>query len=750
MSVGARVRNIDWEAKTSGADRYVGDVLPDGLLVARVLRSPFPHARIVSVDVSRARRAPGVAAILTAADLPDRQYVHEGPLFADRSPLATSTVRFVGEEIAVVAAETREQADAAIEMVRVRYRELRAVTTVEEAMAPGAPHLHDRRHGANVSVEVHRSLGSLDQAAAETATTISETYRFGRQTHACMETHGSLASWDADAKRLDLWTSTQSPYFVRKEVAHVLGLDMDQVVVHEVAVGGGFGAKSKITDHEVLAAAVAIRTGRPVQLLLSRDEEFSTTKSRHGFRIELSTGVDKENRLTVRQADVVVDNGAYNHSGPSVTRAALGAMASLYRLGALRARARLIDTNKQPGGQFRGYGSPQAVFAIESQMDELAELLGQDPIDFRILNANRPGDVTLAGWHLESAGLIDCLLAVREASGWEEKRRAKGGRGVGVAVGMHVTAARSYDRANYSEAGVDVLADGRTRVRFGGADPGTGLKTMLAQIAAEELGVEAGDVEVVTMSSDRTPFDMGSWSSRGTFMAGHAVAKAARAAADELRSLAAQKFGVRREEVHLVEGSARSGEDRIDVGELVVLGGQPSGELSVEEGYTSVADLADMDTGMGDIAPTYSFAAHVAEVEVDRGTGEIRLLDYVAAHDCGRPINPIAVESQIIGGVTMGLGAALSEELVHEHGRLVNAAYAYYALPRAADVPTIRPVLVGKPDPVGPYGAKGVGEISLDPVPAAVANAVANAVGVRVREIPLTPDRVLAALRSAT
>ncbi len=746
MTIGQRVRHIEWDPRTSGAARYVADVELPGTLVGRVLRSPHPHARILSVDTRAARRMPGVLAVLTAADFPDVRYKHEGGRLSDRRPLAKDVVRFVGEEVAVVAAETAAQAAAALAAIRVRYRPLPAVATVAAALAKGAPRLHDRPSGTNVSLLIDRAYGDVEEARRAAATTVNGRYRFGRQAHACMEPNGTLARWNRDAARLELWTSTQSPYFVREEVAAILGLEPGQVVVREVAVGGGFGSKSKVTDHEVLAAALSLQTGRPVRLILSREEEFATTKCRHDFDVELTTGADAQGRLTHRDARILVDNGAYNHSGPSVTGAGVAAMASLYRTLGVHIHAELVDTNKHPGGQFRGYGGPQVTFAIESQMDELAEALGIDPIDLRILNANRPADVTHAGWRLHSAHLVECLEAVRDAIGWRDKRgRGGSGRGVGVAVAMHVSGARTYENANRAEAAVDVRADGRVRVRFGGADPGTGQKTLIAQVAAEELGLDLSRIDVVTMDTDETSFDLGSWSSRGTVMSAHAVGAAARSAGRRLRELAADKLGVAPEEVALRDGHAVAGNARVPIEDLVVAFG---GEVNAVESAVVDTELVDKATGVADISPAYAFAAQAVEVEVDRETGEVRVLEVVAAHDSGVAINPTAVESQIIGGVVMGLGAALGEQLIYEGGRLVNPAYIHYALPRAADAPTIRPILLERPDPHTPYGAKGVGEISMVPVAAAVANAVAHAVGVRISELPITPDKVLRALRA--
>jgi CO/xanthine dehydrogenase Mo-binding subunit/CO/xanthine dehydrogenase FAD-binding subunit len=745
VSVGQSTRDVAWQDRTGGSAVYVGDVDLPGMLIGRILRSPHPHARIRTIDTSAAVSIPGVAAVITAADMPDVAYTHEIP---DRTVLARDVVRFVGEEVAAVAAVDRTVADEAMSRIRVSYRRLRAASTMERALAPKAPRIHQRSSGTNVSLTIEREYGDTDRALHATHRRVRGGYRFGRQAHASMETNGTVASWNPQIETLDLWTSTQSPYFVRKEVATVLGLDASQVRVHEVAVGGGFGAKSKITDHEAIAAWLSITTGRPVRIVLDRDEEFSTTKSRHEFEVDLITGADEKGRLTYRSADVIVDNGAYNHSGPSVMGAGVSALASLYRTDAVSVRSRLVDTNKNPGGQFRGYGTPQVLFAIESQMDELAAELGLDPIDFRIMNANQAGDVTHAGWKLVSARLVECLEAVREGIDWDAKRSRGGdGRGVGVAAAIHVSGARTYENANESAAAVEVDRDGAIRILFGGSDPGTGLRTILAQIGADELGVRAEDITVTTMDTETTTVDLGSWSSRGTFMAGHTARAAAASTASQLRAIAADKLASDPERIRLADGWAHGPHDSIAFGDLVSLAGTGDA-LRVDESFVIDTELVDRVSGHANISPTYSFAAHAVEVEVDQRTGEVHVLDYVAAHDSGTAINPVALEGQVIGGVAMGLGAALGEELIHEMGRTVNPAYMHYPLPRSADMPAIRPIVLSYPDPAGPYGAKSVGEISINPVPAAVANAVAHATGTRIREVPMTPDRVLTALRA--
>ncbi|CAB4990774.1 MAG: molybdopterin-dependent oxidoreductase [Actinobacteria bacterium] len=739
--IGQRVPNIDWPQKSTGASVYSGDVVLPNMLFARIVRSPIPHGRILSIDTDGARRIPGVVAVVTAADLPDRTYIHHGGPLSDRRVLASDVVRFVGEEIAGVAAETLEAADAAMREVAVRFEVLRAATTMAEAVAPEALPIHP---GGNVSLSTHREWGAPDDSRTA-AVTASGTFRFGRQTHACMETSSVVARWDPEASVLEVWVTTQSPFMVRKELANVLDLEVEQVIVHEVAVGGGFGGKSKICEYEAVAAALSMRSGRPVRLVLTREEEFTATKSRHNFDITLETSATAEGLLTSRVANLRVDNGAYNHSGPSVMGYAGQVVASLYRVPHVVVDSELIYTNKQPGGQFRGYGAPQVTFALESQTDEIAEMLGIDPIDLRVLNANRQGDVTLVGWKLASARLVECLERARVEIDWDRKRAEGGhGRGVGLAAAIHVTGANIYDGADRSSAAIDVLGDGTVRVRYGAADAGTWQRTLLAQFAAEELGIEVDDVSVLTMESHQTPHELGAWSTRGTYLSGHAVGTVARSVAARLRGHAAQVLGVDESELSLEGGRVVGPEGSVSFVDLV--NQFESGSLSITEEITIDVESVNRATGISNLSGAYSFAVQAVEVEVDEVTGRVRVIDAVAVHDSGVAINPIGMESQIIGGMAMGIGLALGEELLYENGQSMTRSYIQYPLPRASDLPDIRPIVLGDPDPNGPYGAKGVGEIVLVPTGAAVANAIAHAIGARVRELPASPDRVRQAI----
>ena len=744
--IGARRRAIDWDARSAGRTLYSGDVRLDGLLEGAILRSPHPHARIRGIDIARARAMDGVHAVVTAADFPrGARYLHEGA--ADRAPLADGIVRFVGQEVAAVAAETREQAHAALRTIIVDYVPMAAPLSVDEALSPGAARLNERpTNEPNVAVIMKRDWGAVEEGKRRSATTIAGRFAFPRQAHACMETNVSVAHWDVAESCLHFWTSTQAPHYVVTEVAHVLGLEPGQVVCHEVGVGGGFGAKSKICDHEAIAGALAMAAGRPVRVRLSREEEFETTKTRHAFDVSMRLHAENSGRLHAIETTIRVENGAYNHSGVSVLGAGIKALGMLYRPLGVLAEGRLVDTAVTPGGQFRGYGSTQASFALECLMDELAEKLGLDPIELRLRNANHAGETTVVGARLGSARLVECLEAAGAAIGWDrEKANRRPGRGVGIAAGVHVSGSYTAPGANRSDAAIDILPDSRVRVRFGGSDAGTGQKTILAQIAAEELGVAFEAVEVLTMDSRQTPFDMGAWSSRGTHFGGHAARKAALATAARLKALAAAKLSG---ELRLEGGAVHGEQGAVPIGELARLSNDAvDGVLSTEASFVEEhIEMADRATGKGNVSASYNFAAHAAIVEVDPRIGRVKIIDYVAAHDVGTAINPTFVESQTIGGAAMGIGVALGEEVIHEQGKMVNGAYLHYALPRAADLPRIRPILIEGGDPLGPYGAKAIGECGINPPASAIANAVYDAIGVRIRDLPITPDKIVAAL----
>jgi CO/xanthine dehydrogenase Mo-binding subunit/CO/xanthine dehydrogenase FAD-binding subunit len=744
--IGRSVRPIGWQAITSGTYAYSSDLTPEGLLQGRVLRSPHPHARIVSIDTTQAKAMPGVRAIVTGADFPAGVfYPNEGS--QDREPIAQERVRFIGQEVAAIAAETIEQADAALAAIEVIYEILPAPFTLDEASAANAPELHKRpTNDANVARNYKRLWGDIAAARKAGPLSVDGVYWYPQQSHVCMESNNTLAQWDEDGKRLHVWTGTSAPQLMVEELAVLLGIEEHAIICHEAGVGGSFGSKSRISEQEVVAAILAKVAKAPVLVSLTRREEFATTKTRHGFRSSLRIHADEQGHMHGIEGKIAVDNGAFVHSGYSVTGAALKGLGTMYRLSGFDLDAQLIDTSKQPGGQFRGYGSTQAMYALECLIDDLAGELKIDPIDLRKRNANLPYTTAATGSQIQSARLAECLDAVRVAIDWDNKKtHPRPGRGVGVACGLHSSGSYGPEGSNRADNAIDIFPDGRVLVRFGGADTGTGQKTILAQIAAEELGLKAEDVEVLTIESDKTPFDLGAWSSRGTYYSGNAGRKTAQAVAERLKALAARHLG--NGVIHLEGGNAVYDGRTVSFGDLAreapeSKDGVLTTELSFVEGAVHRADA----NFYGNLSGTYSFAAHAAEIDVDRRTGKLRVVDYVAAHDVGKAINPRFVDGQIVGGAVMGMGSALGEEMIYEQGRLVTASFINYAMPRAADLPEIRSIIIEGGDPKGPHGAKGVGELCITPPAPAIANALYDALGIRVADLPITPDKILTAL----
>lgn len=750
MAIGENVRHPEWDERTSGRIAYTGDVRLEGLLVGKILRSPHPHARILGIDTSAARQLQGVAAVLTAADLPDHNYIDYGQ--RDRPALARGVVRHIGQEVAIVAAVSEAQAERAIASIRVRYRRLRAVTDPIAALRPRAPTVHPERARSNVATVMKRSFGDPSVARATASYFNTAEYQYGIQAHACMEPQSAVAAWDADAEIMNLWTPTQSARNLQLEVAHMLGLRPEQVRLHRVAVGGDFGSRVRASDIEVLAAHLSRHIGRPVAIELSRTEEFAHGKHQHASRIEIETGVDENNVITDRRARLTVENGAFIHGGSNMMSYCGLLLAAQYRLVGAEIEGRSVYTHRRPGGSFRGAGGPQAVFAIESQMDEIADELGLDPIDLRLQNVNRADATTITGWEIGSCEIVACIEAVRERLDWDVARRNGGqGRGVGIAIAMHCSGAIVSPATSRAEAAVEIGHNSGISLVSGCSDPGTGEATVIAQICAEELGVAADAIRLRVMDTATTPYDPGGGASRATHLTGGAVLTASRAMAETLREVAAAQFGAAAAEVELKHGFAHHGEQRLSLGALAGLHPDGAGGLlRVEREHVAEVPIVPMtapDAGYGNLSPSYCFAAHGVEVEVDRATGAVRVLRVVAAHDSGTIINPIGARSQVVGGVVMGLGAALGEQLLYEDGQAINPSYADYVLLRAPQAPPVEVVFVGTESPRGPYGAKSIAEIALMPTAAAVANAVAHAVGVRVRELPISPDLVMRGLQ---
>ena len=735
--VGRRVPKLDGRQKVAGATVFASDIRLPGMLVGKILRSPHPHARIASVDISAAERVPGVHAVVHAGNVTQHPFGYG----LDNIPLKTEKVRCVGDEVAAVAAETEDAAEAALDAIEVVYEPLPAVYDPFAALEADAPRVHED----NVSMRWDFEHGELAEAESRAAVVVEGMYSSPLSAPGSIETHTCLASFDADG-HLTVWTGVHMVFMYRKALADALGLDWKRITVVQPPIGGSFGGKIDIDPIDFITVLLARRARRPVRISFTREEEFTGSRVRQPMHIKLRTGADAEGNILFRDADIVSDNGAYNAWGSHALLVVMQTISSLYRLQAARIRSRVVYTNKMYGGSVRGFGNPEATFAVESQTDEVAQALGMDPIELRLRNANQPGDVTPQGMRITSCGLTECLETVRRESGWG--RQLPAGRALGAACFIHVGGGARIYPSDGCGTLVKVDEAGAVTVISGASELGQGSETVIAMIAAEEMGVPLEAVSVRNSDTDIKPWDVGAHASRTTFVAGNSARLAAREIREKLLETAAEVLEAAPEDLVIEDGliSVRGVPERALTYERVVrrrLLRQGGNTLTADAFYDPPTEPQDARY-LGNISAAYGFGAHVAEVEVDVETGLVQVLSLWTAHDVGRAINPLGVEGQIAGGAVMGLGLALTEELrLTPEGALMLPSPREYGMLTALGVPPIHINLVETIDPEGPFGAKGVGEAGVIPVAAAVANAVARATGVRPRSYPMAPWKVL-------
>jgi CO/xanthine dehydrogenase Mo-binding subunit len=725
LIVGQRQRRRDAPDKVKGTALYVSDLAYAGTLVAGVLRSPHPHARITELDTTPARSLPGVRAVLTGGDLPGENVV---PLAqADWPILAGEFVRHVGEAVAVVAAEDAESCRRALAAIAVEYQPLVATLDPETALAAGEVMAHFKIRRGEASVALSRS----DLVVVE------ETYHTPWQSHVALETQGALAVPDGSGGVV-VHAALESPFPVQRAVASATGLDLNRVRVVQAVTGGGFGSKEESAAPPAAQAAVlALATGRPVRLLFSREEEMAATCKRHAARIRMKTGATRDGHLFAAEIDVLLDGGAYATASPAVLFRSAVHAAGPYRVPNVKVDARVVRTHKVPAGSFRGLGVPQVAFAAESQMNRLAERLDMDPLDLRRRNALGEGDEMITGQQLTaSVGLRDVLGQVAEASDFARKRKAYATaagpvrRGIGLAAGYSGIGLGSLGKhANPAGAAIIVSPDGSVTVAVGTADAGQGTAIALVQIAAESLGCPLELVRLVESDTSRVPDSGPSSSSRGTLMSGNAI----RDAAEKIRAAMEPVVG----EGGLAWRDAVFACVKNQVG------------LAAHGWAVPPPTTFDSATGQGDPFVAYTFSAAAVEVEVDIETGETKVLHVVSGHDAGRIVNPTAAEGQVEGGVAQALGYALLEEHRLQDGRVANDSLSSYMVPTALDAPDTKTLFVEHAFPWGPFGAKGLSDATVVAVAPAAAAAVAQAAGVELAEIPATPERILRARTAA-
>ena len=796
--IGKPTAMVDAAEKTTGSGKYTDDLSVPGMLVGKILHSPYPHARIKAIDTSKAEKLDGVVAVAVGQDAPKTYGIL--PVGHDEYPLALDKVRYVGDNVACVVATSEAIAERALELIDVDYEVLPGYFDPEESMKAKSDLIHDHKLN-NIEKDYHHVFGDPERGLAEADQVAEARFISNEVTHAAMEPHSTLASFEIDPHtgkpgRLTVWSSTQVPYYLQHKLSLVLEMPMQQIRVIKPLVGGGFGGKSEVIPLEIIAAIAARKAKAPVKITYTREEVFWAHRGHPRTIIDLKTGVKKDGRITAVKARVVQDGGAYCSYGVVTILYSGALLGALYDIPNIQFDGYRVLTNKPACGAMRGHGTVNVRFAFESQLDELASAIGMDPAEIRRRNLLHSPCITVNGLRVQSYGLPECIEKTVERSGWKERKgKLAKGRGLGIACSHYVSgAANSIIRSDmpHSTVNIKIDRDGGVVVYTGASEIGQGSDTMTAQIAAETLGCSLSRIRVVAADTDLTPIDIGSYSSRVTFMAGNATLRAAGEVKKLIAAAAAKTMSCDPEDVvfrdDLITKKVCVGTDAVvrpaEQGSAASVSGRVEGQIlrgslqqkrkeegpkestTFEEAVVTAIDFHGALTGTGSYAPpaearggkhkgagvgpspAYSYSAQVAEVSVDEETGEVTVHKVWAAHDCGRALNPVSVEGQIIGSVWMGMGQALTEEMVWKDGMLMNPGLLEYRSPSSVESPEVEPIIVESVDPEGPFGAKECSEGSLAATIPAIANAIYDAVGVRLHESPFTPERVLAALRA--
>ncbi len=740
--VGKPVPKIDSPDKATGKSKYGFDIKLPGMLYGKILRSPLAHAKIKKIDASRAKKLRGVEAIITHKDVPRVAY--------NSAPLSTleprdkfvldAKVRFVGDDVAAVAAADKDTAEAALELIDVEYEELPAVFDPMEAMESDAPRIHDARR--NICALITREWGDLGKGFKKADYIFEDEYKT-HAVHACpMEPHACLASYESGLLRI--WSGLQAPHPFRYKIAQIFGIPQSKVRITTPYIGGGFGNKDALTI-EPITISLTMKTNKPVKLELTREEVFFTSKRAPSI-VELKTGVIRDGTLTARQVSGILVAGAYASHGPNVAgtfAAGSVGLVSLYKTPSFSAKPRVVYTNTPPSGAVRGYGNPQGAFPLESQMDQIATELNIDPIELRLKNCIRAGDVDPAtDARINSCGIDDCVDKIKKEMRWEEKRNYKrkiAGKkktGFGLAFLMHVSgAAPPLDQT--CSAIVKINADGTVNILSASVDIGQGSNTTLTQIASEELKVPMSQIKITEEADTIFPYDRGCYASGTLYLTGEAVRRAAADAKNKLLKEASKKLKKKMEKLWLENGD-------------IIIRGKQKKRIPMTD---VIKDMPGREIiGIASYNPSFNapnFGVQSVEVEVDTETGELSVLKLAYAHDIGKAINSMIVEGQLEGGMVQGLGYALTENLVLDGktGRYFNPNFSDYRIAHAGDYPKIKALIVESNEDTGPFSGKGCGEASIVPTAPAVANAIFNAIGIRFKEIPITPEIILKALR---
>ena len=781
--VGKSIPRLDGRVKATGEAKFAVDVVLPGMLYGKILRSPYPHAKIVNIDTSKAEALPGVKAVISGKDTGVVRFGFiDTPRYpVEQCPLAVDKVRYIGEDVAAVAAINEDIAEEALGLIKVDYEELPAVFDPEEAMKDGAPKIHERivpttttawedfgvtRKARtyevvnNISNTTSIGYGDTEQGFKQSDYVGEDRFVIPATAHVAMEPHVAVASFDSSGK-LDVWLSHMGYEHKRFWLAKTLGIPISKVRVHKTYVGGAFGGKISMFPYEFLTAFLSRKTGRPVKITLSRNEVLSTCPPSRRMIIDVKTGVKSDGTIMAQEMKIIDDVGAYRGTSPTAIYLAHTFRNPIYNIPNVKHEGVGVYTNKLITTSKRGHGLQQASFAVESQLDMIAEHLGIDPLEIRLKNFRKLGDVLPNGDRLDSYGLPEAMERAAESSGWKQKWGKQPNRGMGIGTGGMFSGGHNYPFG--SAAFIKLNPDGRFTLFTGQTEFGEGADTAMVQIAAEELGVTVDDIVLVSGDSELCPYDIGNWLSAGIYVSGQAVRKAAADAKQQLLDYAAEALEAKVGDLAIEQGQIyvkAAPEKTVSFSDLYKYGIQiKSGDPILGKGYTkSVQDIAfwggtfkgtaALSSGGGRFTDAYGLAATVAEVEVNKETGKVKIIKITVGDDCGFDINPLSVEGQLESQAVMAIGDVLFEEVVTSEGRVINPTLADYKIPGAPDVPELTTISVQSNDPNGPFGAKEVGETARGAAIAAIANAICNAIGTRIYSLPMTPEKILEALKN--
>lgn len=747
---------IEATKKVQGIADYADDIRVKNVLTCKFLRSPHPHAIIESIDTSLAQQLDGVKYILTGHELPEKFGVL--PISQDETALAIEKVRYIGEIVAAVAAETEEIAKAACKLIKVKYKQLQPFFEIDDSLNDIGSNekIHPANGGTKFNNNIHKKaelrFGNQEEGLAQAAFRSKMNFEFDGLSHAFTEPHAATAYWDENG--LTIITATQVPHYLHRALSKVLKLPLSKIRVIKPYVGGGFGGKSDPFPHEIIISWLAMKTGRPVKVSFSREEVFLSNHGRHPTKMSMEIGADQNGYLKVLDADIKIDGGAYGSFGVVTTYYNGVLLQAPYTIENFGFKTFRVYTNKPQCGAMRGHGAVNSRFAIESLLDDLAYQIKTDPCELRLKNFMPSNTLTVGQYRITSNGSKESLMKVMEQSEWRKRYGTLAhGHGLGVGCGFFISgSALPIIRNELPQSVVHLKADfdGRVLISSGASDIGQGSDTMLAMIVAETLGISMDKVFVLAADTLLTPVDLGSYSSRVTFMAGNAAKMAAENLMIEIKEAVAKKKEIHADELNFSGDRIFTNDKKVDLtwNEAIDIATANCGAITVSGKYISPKLGGDFKGAGAGLSPSYSFGAVVAEVKVDIETGLAKVINIWGAHDCGKAINPLAVEGQLEGSWHMGMGQAMSEQLKYFNGLILNSNFLDYKIPTSLDTPDIHSNIIESEDPEGPFGAKECGEGALHPVIPAIANAIFDAVGIRITKLPISAEDILLKLKN--